>query len=1007
MASPPASTCAPQGNSLKVFAVSDRCRPRRILGFAGVVGLTALLLLVSLSPALPASGPSNRSSPGRYPEVPFSLRPSSHLLPARAMTTSQKPLRVTDTLVLFNNTLVPGNFPAGNGNWPFTSVYDSVTGEIFVGDSDSNNISVISDATNSVVSTIPSGTPYGLAYDTGKGEIFASNNGANDVNVISDLTNKVVASIPIGGPSSGIVYDHAMGEVFVANDGGSSIVVINDTNDTVVASIPVGSCQPGELAYDSGSGEIFVTCGALDTVQVISDTNNSIVTKVNVSGWSYDAVYDSAKGEVFVSANALSVISNANNSIVAQIPIGAAGLTYDSSKGEIFATVGLDKVVAVSDADNSEVASITVGSDPLAATYDSSKGEIFVPNSASDNVSVIADRSNTIVATISVGSEPWGLAYDGRTQELLLANPSGADSVINATSNSIITNVETGQIPQQVAYDSGKGEMFVSDAATDNVTVISDQTDQVVTNIPVAGSPFGIAYDGGRSEVFVADLHSASLTVISDLNDSVIATIPVGDFPESVVYDDVANEIFVAYANSNNVSVISDSTNSVVSTIVMAGTEASSPPNFWGVGMACDSATGEVVVPTPWSGMVYVISDVSNSVVASIQVGDEGSYSSDIAFDNATGDIFVTNNVTDNVTVISMSNYSVIDRIGVGGGPWYDAFDPSNGDIYVSNEYQGTLSIIYGGKPKVLSTVIFRELGLPSGATWSATVNSTSQESSTELLPFAEPNGTYSFVIGSVADYSPDPASGSFLVAGAPILINVTFSSGSISAVYPVSLIETGLPTSTSWAGQLGGMWATSTTTTNAFTEPNGTYSVIVGQIGGYSVSYASSIKVEGGPVIVNVTFSSATFPVTFTESGLVTSGLWLVSATNLANQVVVSSPSTMPSVTLHLPDGTYGLSASGPIGYRVAISTPTVTINGSSPPAVTAVFSAAPPGTVASSSILWVTEAVLVVIAVVGAFGAGWGYTSYRYTRAKTEALGWVQEFHEEVADMHRQPPR
>ncbi|EQD49409.1 40-residue YVTN family beta-propeller repeat-containing protein, partial [mine drainage metagenome] len=83
---------------------------------------------------------------------------------------------MADTLVLWNNTLVPGNFLASNGVYPYAVAYDSGRGELFVADQLSNNVSVISDANNTVVATVPVGIgPWAVAYDPGKGEVFVAN----------------------------------------------------------------------------------------------------------------------------------------------------------------------------------------------------------------------------------------------------------------------------------------------------------------------------------------------------------------------------------------------------------------------------------------------------------------------------------------------------------------------------------------------------------------------------------------------------------------------------------------------------------------------------------------------------------------------------------------------------------------------------------------------------------------------------------------------------------------
>src|SRR3989475_9236183 len=126
---------------------------------------------------------------------------------------------VAYTLVLSNNTLIPGNFLAKNSvATPDFIAYDAGKGEVFVTDERSNNVTVISDATNAVIANIPVGSyPIGLAYDSGRGEVFVANSRSNTVTVISDATKAVIANIPVGSYPSGVAYDSGNGEMYVSN----------------------------------------------------------------------------------------------------------------------------------------------------------------------------------------------------------------------------------------------------------------------------------------------------------------------------------------------------------------------------------------------------------------------------------------------------------------------------------------------------------------------------------------------------------------------------------------------------------------------------------------------------------------------------------------------------------------------------------------------------------------------------------------------------------------------
>jgi YVTN family beta-propeller protein len=154
--------------------------------------------------------------------------------------------------------------------------------------------------------------------------------------------------------------------------------------------------------------------------------------------------YDSRTSEVFVSASYsrnVSVISDSNDTVVAEIPVGtyAEGVTYDEGRGEVFVSQlytssGLpnDNVSVISDRSDTVVATIQTGFMPRELAYDPFQGEILVTNSVSPgNVSVISDSSDSVIANITAGVEPWGIAYDSATNGFYVANQlSGTVSVL-------------------------------------------------------------------------------------------------------------------------------------------------------------------------------------------------------------------------------------------------------------------------------------------------------------------------------------------------------------------------------------------------------------------------------------------------------------------------------------------------------------------------------------------------------------------------------------------------
>ena len=176
---------------------------------------------------------------------------------------------VADTLVLWNDTLVPGNFLAGIGVGPAAVAYDSGKGEVFVANAASDNVSVISDATDGVVATAVVGSnPYGVAYDSGTGEVFIANAASDNVSVISDATDSVVATVAVGSNPDGVAYDSGTGEVFVANEASDNVSVISDATDSVVATVVVG-LNPIGVAHDGEKGVVYVSNYGLGTISII------------------------------------------------------------------------------------------------------------------------------------------------------------------------------------------------------------------------------------------------------------------------------------------------------------------------------------------------------------------------------------------------------------------------------------------------------------------------------------------------------------------------------------------------------------------------------------------------------------------------------------------------------------------------------------------------------------------------------------------------------------------
>lgn len=140
---------------------------------------------------------------------------------------------------------------------------------------------------------------------------------------------------------------------------------------------------------------------------------------------------------------------------------------------------------------------------------------------------------------------------------------------------------------------------------------------------------------------------------------------------------------------------------------------------------------------------------------------------------NGVRESLTTNGCTDSLTwtglAIGTYAYSIADISG-----WHQTTLPYKGNVVVNGASVTEPALVY---KQVTYSVTFSESGLPSGKSWSVTLdgNGVTQSSTTSTITFAEPNGTYGYTIGTVKGYTASPSSGSVTVNGASAAVSVTF----------------------------------------------------------------------------------------------------------------------------------------------------------------------------------------------------------------------------------------
>lgn len=244
---------------------------------------------------------------------------------------------------------------------------------------------------------------------------------------------------------------------------------------------------------------------------------------------------------------------------------------------------------------------------------------------------------------------------------------------------------------------------------------------------------------------------------------------------------------------------------------------------------------------------------------------------------------------------------------------------------YTASMYGGAVTV-NGGSQQVNVTwtpvtysVTFVETGLAAGTSWSVTLNGTLKSSTTSTLVFPVGNGTFAYNVSPLAGYRVSPTSGSVSVNGADQTLSVLWM-----RLYTVSLVESGLPTGTSWSVTVAGTLLSGTTGVLSTLLVNGNYSANVTGIAGYRANaYQIPFQVAGANVSISVAWVVATYTLTFSETGLASGTTWSVAA---GGSVHSSNTST---IVFNEANGSVSFLVSAPSGYSVAPQSGNLSIAG------------------------------------------------------------------------------
>jgi YVTN family beta-propeller protein len=294
----------------------------------------------------------------------------------------------------------------------------------------------------------------------------------------------VLGDIDAGYGPVDMVYDNASGHLFVLDSGPGGfnawgVTVINGSTDTVAGFYHVGQ-RPGDLAYDSRNGELYVTGFCSDNVYVLNATTGANVTwiptpSIPLCEGPIAIAYDPADGLVDVlqgSSPSLLMISGATDQIVGHVNISAG--TYPLATNPLTGQIYLTTNLAFDD--------------------------------TSFNVTTLNGSSGAVDSSVQLNGSPTAIAFDDRNDHVYVAvtvEGSGEGNLYNGSllaldrnASRVVTSSRIGDNPYEIAVDGSNGNVYVTNADSNNISVVNGSTGQVTGSIPVDLDPWSVVYDG-------------------------------------------------------------------------------------------------------------------------------------------------------------------------------------------------------------------------------------------------------------------------------------------------------------------------------------------------------------------------------------------------------------------------------------------------------------------------------------------------------------------------------
>ena len=189
-------------------------------------------------------------------------------------------------------------------------------------------------------------------------------------------------------------------------------------------------------------------------------------------------------------------------------------------------------------------------------------GTVYAADIDGDAVMRFSGPTLRADGSVAVGYRPCAIALSPNGMTLAVANWGGASvDLIDPATLQVRSEVLVGEHPAALAY-AGDGRLFVADAGTNSVAVISDGMVEETVSValssgdaPVGTTPVALGYDANSQRLYVADADNNDVAVIDVAipgKSHVLGFIPTGWYPSALAVSADGTKLYIGTAKGWN-----------------------------------------------------------------------------------------------------------------------------------------------------------------------------------------------------------------------------------------------------------------------------------------------------------------------------------------------------------------------------------------------------------------------------------------------------------------------